>query len=412
MNDIKIRASYAEVGNTDIGSFPYVGTFGAAQYASQNGIGFSQAGNPNLRWERSKKEDYGVDLGFLNNRITASFDYFRNNIDGLILAAPTPSSIGIPNNSINRNVGSMINQGFEAAVNFEAINRNGFRWNINANFTALNNRITSLNKNNEGVDQDIVFTYNVNRVGESVGALYGYRYAGVNAANGNPMYYKGDGRIVQRDIASTGYSFYDPTNPTSLTNTSGAALSATGDRVVLGNTNPKYFGGLTNSFSYKGLDLEVFVRFQGGNKILNVTRQETLLNQDFNNNGREILNRWQKEGDVTDVPKLVLSKSGITNQTGNAISRFVENGDFIRIQNIILGYTIPKSVLPKGAFAVSSVRLFAQVQNAFTFTKYKGLDPELSANVNGDFDNNSQTGIDYNTNAQMRLMTFGVNIGF
>ncbi|NDU97729.1 SusC/RagA family TonB-linked outer membrane protein [Spirosoma terrae] len=412
MNDIKIRASYAEVGNTDIGSFPYVGTFGSAQYASQNGIGFSQAGNPTLRWERSKKEDYGVDLGFLNNRITASFDYFRNNIDGLILAAPTPSSVGIPNNSINRNVGSMINQGFEAAVSFEAINRNSFRWNISANFTALNNRITSLNKNNEGVDQDIVFTYNINRVGESVGALYGYRYAGVNSANGNPMYYKGDGRIVQRDIASTGYSFYDPTNPTSLTNTNGAALSATADRVILGNTNPKYFGGLTNSFSYKGLDLEVFVRFQGGNKILNVTRQETLLNQDFNNNSREILSRWQKEGDVTDVPKLVLSKSGITNQTGNAISRFVENGDFIRIQNIILGYTIPKSVLPKGAFAVSSVRLFAQVQNAFTFTKYKGLDPELSANVNGDFDNNSQTGIDYNTNAQMRLMTFGVNIGF
>ena len=408
MNDLKLRASYAEVGNTDIGSFPYVGTFGSAQYASQNGIGFNQAGNPELKWERSKKTDFGIDLGFLNNRITANFDYFRNNIDGLILGAPTPSSIGIPNNSINKNVGSMINQGFEAAVSVEAINRGGFRWNVSANFTTLSNKVTALNKDNNGLDQDIINTYNIDRVGEAVGALYGYRYAGVNPSNGNPMYYKADGRVVQRDIVSTGYSFYDPTAPNSLTNSTGAALSPTSDRVVLGNTNPKYYGGLTNSFGYKGFELEVFVRFSGGNKILNVTRQETLLNNDFNNNGREILNRWQKDGDVTDVPKLYLGKSGIINQTGNAISRFVENGDFIRIQNIILGYTIPKSVLPKGAFALSNVRVFAQVQNAFTFTKYKGLDPELSSNG----DTNDQAGIDFNTNTQLRLMTFGVNIGF
>ncbi|GAB2555398.1 TonB-dependent receptor [Spirosoma aerophilum] len=408
MNDFKLRASYAEVGNTDIGSFPYVGTFGAGQYASQNGIAFNQAGNPDLRWERSQKEDYGIDFGFLNNRITASLDYFRNNIDGLILAAPTPSSVGIPNNSINKNVGAMVNKGFEAAVNVEAINRNGFRWNVSANFTTLNNKITALTKNNEGVDQDIIFTYNINRVGESVGAIYGYRYAGVNPSNGNPMYYKADGRVVQRDIVSTGYSFLDPAAPNSLTNTSGAALSPTTDRVILGNTNPKFYGGLINSFSYKGLDLEVFVRFSGGNKLMNVTRQETLLNNDFNNNGREILNRWQKEGDVTDVPRVYLSKSGIVNQTGNAISRFVENGDFVRIQNIIVGYTLPKGLLNKGGFPISSVRLFAQVQNAFTFTKYKGLDPE--ANANGD--TNSEFGIDYNTNPQLRLTTFGLNIGF
>lgn len=158
MNDLKLRATYAEVGNVDIGAFPYVGTFGSAQYASQNGIAFAQAGNPELKWERSKKEDYGIDLGFLNNRITASIDYFRNNIDGLILAAPTPSSVGIPNNSINRNVGSMTNQGLELALNFEAINKGGFRWNVNFNYTTLKNNITSLNKGADGTDQDILFT--------------------------------------------------------------------------------------------------------------------------------------------------------------------------------------------------------------------------------------------------------------
>lgn len=413
MNDVKIRASYAEVGNVDIGSFPYVGVYTSAQYASQNGIGFGQAGNPDLRWERSKKEDYGLDLGFFGNRLTASFDYFRNNIDGLILAAPTPSSLGVPNNSINRNVGSMINQGFEAALNFEAVNKNGFRWNINANFTTLKNKILSLNKY-EGVDQDIIYTYNINRVGEAVGSLYGFRYAGVNQSNGNPMYYKADGRVVQRDIISTNYSFYDPAAPTSLTNTSGAALGTT-DRAILGNTNPTMYGGLTNSFSYKGLDLEIFVRYSGGNKVMNVTRQETLLNQDFNNNSREILGRWQKDGDITDVPRVVLSKSNITNLTGSGVSRFVENGDFVRIQNIVLGYSLPKNLFGNNKY-ISSVRLFAQVQNAFTFTKYKGLDPEANANTNTtateNFDLNSQFGVDFNTNPQMRVTTFGLNIGF
>lgn len=415
MNDVKIRASYAEVGNVDIGSFPYVGVFTSAQYASQNGVGFGQAGNPDLRWERSKKEDYGIDLAFYRNRLTATFDYFRNNIDGLILAAPTPSSLGVPNNSINRNVGAMINKGFEAAISFEAINSKGFRWNISANFTTLNNKILALLKNNEGVDQDIIYTYNINRVGYAVGSLYGYRYAGVNSSNGNPMYYKADGRIVQRDINSTNYAFYDPAAPTSLTNTSGAALGTT-DRAILGNTNPTRYAGLTNSFSYKGLDLEIFVRYSGGNKVLNVTRQETLLNQDFNNNSREILGRWQKDGDVTDVPRAVLSKSNIINQTGVAISRFVESGDFIRIQNIVVGYTLPKGILDRGKFPISSVRIFAQVQNAFTFTKYKGLDPESNANTNTtpteNYDLNSQFGVDYNTNPQLRLTTFGVNIGF
>ncbi len=408
MNDLKLRASYAQVGNVDIGAFPYVGTFGAGQYASQNGIAFRQAGNLDLKWETSKKEDYGIDFGLLNNRITANIDYFRNTVDGLILAAPTPSSVGVPSNSINRNVGSMVNQGLEVALNFEAINKGGFRWNVNLNYTTLTNKVTSLNKGADGADQDILFTYTIDRVGYPVSSIYGYKSAGVNPSNGNVLTYKADGRLVQRDGNTGNYSFYDPASPGSFSAVSGATMSAATDRQILGNTNPTFFGGMSNTFSYKGFDLDVFVRYSGGNKIMNVTRQETLLNQDFNNNSTEILNRWQKEGDNTDVPKMYLNKGNIINYTGLAVSRFVENGDFIRIQNISLGYTLPKTLLSGGKFPISSVRLFAQVQNAFTFTKYKGLDPELNANG----DTNSQFGIDFNTSPQLRVTTFGLNIGF
>ena len=128
---------------------------------------------------------------------------------------------------------------------------------------------------------------------DAVASFYGYESAGVNPANGNPLFMKGDGRIVQRNVNSGAYTFFDAANPGTPGSATGAALLSGdvadgGDRKVLGNSNPTYFGGFTNTFKYKGFDLEIFTRFSGGNKIYNVTRQETLLNQDFNNNGTEI----------------------------------------------------------------------------------------------------------------------------
>ena len=419
INDIKFRASYAQVGNVDIGAFPYLGLFGAAQYASQNGVGFTQAGNAALKWESSTQSNYGIDLGFLDNRITLTAEYYSNDVSDLILAAPTAPSLGVPNNSISKNVGSLYNRGVEFNLGIEAIKKGNFSWDVNMNFSTNNNKVTALNKGTDGNDQPIFpSVYHIIRVGESVGSLYGYESAGVNASNGFPMFVKGDGRIVQRNVANGGYSFYDAANPSVITNTTGASLASgdvndiivanRGDRKVLGNTNPTYFGGLTNTFRFKGLDLEIFTRFSGGNKVMNVTRQETLLNQDFNNNGAEILNRWTKEGQVTDIPKLYLNNNAQVNQAGNATSRFIESGDFIRIQNIILGYNVPKDLLKKANIGVTNVRVYGQVQNAFTFTKYKGLDPELNANGNV----NQTFGLDFNTNPQFRVLTFGVSVGF
>jgi TonB-dependent starch-binding outer membrane protein SusC len=419
LNDIKFRASYAQVGNVDIGAFPYLGLFGAAQYASQNGVGFTQAGNSALKWESSTQSNYGIDLGFLDNRVILSAEYYSNDVSDLILAAPTAPSLGVPNNSISKNIGSLYNRGIEVNLSIEAIKKGSFSWDVNMNFSTNNNKVTALNKGIDGKDQPIFpSVYHIIRVGDPVASLYGYESAGVNPGNGFPMFVKGDGRIVQRNPNLTAqgggtYSYYNSSNPADITNTSGATLLSAdvadgGDRKMLGNTNPTYFGGFTNTFKYKGLDLEIFTRFSGGNSVMNVTRQETLLNQDFNNNGTEILNRWTKEGQVTDIPKTVLGNSAFINQTGNAISRFIESGDFIRIQNIILGYTVPKSVLQKANIGISNVRVYGQLQNAFTFTKYKGLDPEL--NANGDV--NQTFGLDFNTNPQFRVVTFGVNVGF
>ena len=377
-------------------------------------VGFTQAGNSALQWESSTQINLGIDLGLFNNRLTFSAEYYNNDVSGLILAAPTAPSLGVPNNAISKNVGALYNRGIELNLDFEAIKKGDFSWNVNMNFSTNQNQVTALNKGIDGKDQPIFpSAYHIIKVGEPVASLYGYQSGGVSPANGNPLFVKGDGRIVQRSVDNGAYSFYDVTNPSVTTNTTGATLLSGdiadgGDRRVLGNTNPTYFGGLTNSFKWKGLDLEIFTRFSGGNSILNVTRQETLLNQDFNNNGTEILNRWTKEGQITDVPKMRLNNNAQVNLAGQATSRFVEDGSFIRIQNIILGYSLPKNLLKKANIGITNLRVFGQIQNAFTFTKYKGLDPELNANGNV----NQTFGLDFNTNPQFRVVTFGLNVGF
>ncbi len=409
MNSVKLRASYAQVGNVDIGYFPYQSLYGAGRYGSQNGAQFSQAGNPNLEWETSKKLNIGGDFAFINNRFSLTFDYFSNDVDGLILDAPTVPSVGIPNNSISTNVGAIRNSGLEFTVNATAINKNGFRWDINANFTSIKNEVIALANNTLGETLPLIGNYTITRIGESQNSIYGFQYAGVNPANGNPLYIKGNGEIVQRNGNTGTFSYYDAANglDESVTTKGGIAAPLStadvkdgGDRSVLGSTLPKYYGGLTNTFSYKGFSLEVFLRYTGGNKVYNQTAQDNLYNQDFTNSGTVLLNRWTPENPNTDVPKMWLNRNAQVNQAGQAISRFVEDGDFWRIQNIVLGYSLPKSVLEKtGDFKLSSVRVFVQGQNLATFTKYTGIDPELGA------------GIDYNTNPIFRTYTFGINIG-
>lgn len=399
INDLKIRGGYAKTGNTDIGNYPFAGTFGAATYGVQSGLAYTQVGNSSLKFETSGKYDVGIDATMFDNRITLTADYFKNNIDNLILAAPTAPSLGVPGNSINQNVGKMYNKGYEFAVSADIFRDSPFKWNTSFNITFVKNKITQLSNNNS----DITYTYNVNRVGESIGSLYGYEYAGVNPANGNPLYVKSTGQIIQGNIANQTYYVYDAANPTALTT---ATTLAASDKKILGQSNPTYYGGLVNTFRYKGFDLNINMVFSGGNKVMNITRQESLLNQKFLNNGTEILERWTTPGQVTSVPKVYYGRDAFTNLTSSTSSRFVEDGKFIRAQDLVLGYTFPKLFTDK--IKLSRLRLYAQVQNAFVITPYSGLDPELNYSTS----TNSQAGLDYNTNPKARTFLIGLNVGF
>ncbi len=398
INMFKLRGSYAEVGNTFISNFGYVGSYNPALYGNQSGIVFSQVGNPLLKWETSKKLDIGADFGFLNNRITASIDYYQNDIDGLILDTPTPPSAGIPNgNSIKRNVGAMKNSGIEVTIGAETLQAGAFSWHTDLTFTTNKSEITALNDG-----QDIITVPTIYRVGEAANSVYAYEYAGVNKVNGNPLYVRGDGSIIQGNPDDGKYYLYSEANPQATEQ----AATALGDKdlKVVGQYNPKWYGGLNNTFTWKGLDLGLMFTYAGGNKIFNATRQGG-FQLEFTNNYKDILNRWTPEHPDTDVPRLKMNQSSFLN---NNSTRWVEKGDYLRLQNVSLGYTIPKSLLNsfmKGS--ITNLRIYGQIRNAFILTKYKGTDPENFA-VGAQYGNG---GIDNNTNPMLRTYTFGLSIG-
>ena len=271
------------------------------------------------------------------------------------------------------------------------------------NYSNITNKVKSLYSLNGVAVNDITnplsSPYNIIRVGQPIFALYGYQFAGVNAANGNPAYYKADGSLVQRNVATGVYSYLlnlnDPNTGVSTTLTNA-------DKTILGQVNPKWFGAFTNSFTYKNFGMEVMFRFSGGNKIMNVTRQEVLLNQKFANSGTELLNRWMKPGDITTTPKLYYANDAIINQNGEATSRFVEKGDFLRLQNLVFDYRFTPSTMARFHDYIKSIRVYVQAQNIFVWTQYKGADPE----------NYSNLGIDATVSPGIRTVSAGMNIGF
>lgn len=393
ISDFRLRGSFAEVGNDRLsGDFMYNDIFAGQKYGDQAGIAYYQAGNPALQWEKQKILDFGFDAAFLHNRFNLVFAYWQKDNSDIVLDVPTPPSLGIPWNVIAQNYGRINNSGIELELGGNVIQNNGFIWKTAFNFSTQQSKVVTL-------VNDIPYEHYILREGESMNALWGYRYAGVNLKNGNPMYYKKDGSIVQGNIANSKYYEYNPSDPTDLSKQSNLVQD---DKEILGNSLPTWFGGWDNTITLKNFDFNIFFRFSGGNKIANVTRRD-MLDQGFTNSNTEILGRWQSESNPGDgnVPKLFYGKGGFINLNGEGSSRWIEDGDFLKLQNLSVGYNFPKELCNQ--LWVEKIRVYVQGQNLATFTKYSGLDPEGYTVV---------PGVDWNGNPQQRTLLIGLNIGF
>ncbi|WP_460945837.1 SusC/RagA family TonB-linked outer membrane protein [Spirosoma daeguense] len=403
LTGIKLRASWGRVGNGNLNNaFSSLELFSGSLYGSASTWALSQAGNANLGWETSEQTNIGADLGFLNDRIQAEITYFNNNVNGLILSAPQAISKGIPNNSILSNVGSMYNRGLELGITATVLRSNDFSWNTTFNYTTLQNRVTALADGNTdiiGTTHVAYETTNITRVGHSVGSLYGAKTAGVNPANGQRIFINGKGEQVQyTQVAAPGQSQW-----TYLDGRTASAITGA-DYYLIGNALPTWYGGFINTFRYKNFDASVNFTYSGGNLVMNGTRA-TLLDQRAYNNSTEILNRWQKPGDITDIPRLVYNDQ-TSSGSSFPVSTNAEKGNFLRLQNASIGYRLPVTLFGKSG--INSIRVYAQGSNLFLLTKYTGTDPESSVNGNS----NTTPGIEKNSVGQARTLTLGLNIGF
>ncbi|UOQ99286.1 TonB-dependent receptor [Hymenobacter sp. 5317J-9] len=409
---LKLTGSYGMVGNNQgIADFVALSTYTSGLYAANPTLYYGNAGNQNLTWETSKKTDIGLSFGFFQDRLRGNAAYYENLVDGLILDVPQSPSKGIPNNSIQANVGSMRNTGIEVDLSYNVLQGKAFSWTVSGNVTTLKNRVLSLATEGQriGTSTGGLETSNYTQVGHSVGEILAVRSLGVNPDNGRRMIRKADGTVVEYNhqgtsgVGSTGWTIKG-------TNTNTSAPTQLQDGEYFGPVLPTWYGGFDNTFRYKGIDLGLFVQFSGGNYIYNGTKSG-LHDQRFWNNEVDILNHWTESNRDAKWPRVVYGDN-VSNGSALVMSSNVEKGDFARLRQVSLGYSFDQGLLTR--LGVANARLYVQVQNALLFTKYSGIDPEISSNGTSTVAAGANTGagVDRNSVGQARTYTVGFNIGF
>jgi hypothetical protein len=389
--------------NNGIGDFASLGLYGSGLYATDPTLAFSQAGNPDLSWETSQKTDLGINFGLFNDRITGEISYFRNLIDGLILNAPLSPSKGVPGNSIATNIGSMLNTGWEFGLSGTVVRKGKFSWNSNFNLTFMENEVKTLAAGNADILASTggLETANIIRVGQSVGSLYVVETQGVNPANGRRIFINGKGEKVQyTHVVAAGQSRW-----TYLDGRTATAVNQSADGKIYGPTLPKWFGAWDNTFRYGNFDLNFQLQYSGGNYIYNGTKAG-LRDARFWNSHTDVLDRWTESNTSGSIPRVVYGDN-ISNGSAIPMSENVEKGDFMRLRNVTLGYSIPTSVFGEKV-KISSLRVYANINNAFLLTGYSGTDPEVSSNGNS----NQAPGVDRNSVPMARTFLVGLNVGF
>jgi TonB-linked SusC/RagA family outer membrane protein len=385
---LKVRASYGVVGNSEVGNFNQFGLWGAqSPYNGTSTLTPTQVPNPDLTWELTKQVDVGIDFGLFNNRITGELDYYKKNTEDLLFNTPVPGTSGF--RTVLKNIGEMQNEGLEIVLNSTNIDRGGFRWTTSLNLAKNRNKILKLDGQQQIIPGNNGRYLNSLLVGESLGIFYGPKYAGVDPQNGDPLFFRQDGETTTNKYTEAG-------------------------NFIVGDPNPDWVGGITNTFSYKGFDFSVLLQGVYGNDIINGAGGFMSANADFfDNQTKDQLRRWQKPGDVTDVPQARLNVFETTLDNGTlASSRYVFDGSYLRVKNVSLGYNLPNQILTR--LKLNSARLYVTGVNLFTFTSYPGWDPEVNADFRAEAaqNGNRNQGNDFYSAPQIKSVIFGINLSF
>lgn len=394
INDLKLRAGWGVTGNLPADFYPSYSQLSIGNNYSYNSaditagtVPSTQAGNAGLKWEETKQFDVGLDISVLDNLLSFTADYYNKRTHGLILNVQQPLSTGIA--SIEENLpGYIQNKGFEFMITGNLAREKAVKWTTSYNMS-FNRTEVNLPEGTApiltGYIQDIGGYAGIVKGGLPLGSFWGYIDDGVNPQTGN---------IDFRDL--NGDDVIDPEN----------------DRTFLGSALPKFNFGFSNNLSYKNFDLNILITGVYGNKIFNATRMELESMTELVNQSASVLNRWQKPGDVTDIPKAVYGNGAAPNTVPNysISSRWVESGSYLKVGQITLAYSLNGKWLDRAG--ISQIRPYVTLQNMITLTGYKGYSPELNAtsNYSGGSNSATQMGFDHGTYPQAKTITFGLNV--
>lgn len=412
VSDLALRASYGLTGNQEgLLDYEALGLFsGDASYGDRGGLAPFQLPNPDLSWEKTTQLNLGGDVAFLDDRLGLTFDWYRKNTTDLLLLRPLPRSTGYT--GVTENIGAMTNSGVELALRAQLVRsaeRSGLNWTSEFNVSTNRNKVTRL-YGGQPIAQGLSSTVRIEE-GQPLGIFYGYvaddlfRDAGQICADETGVECLASGTAFQRDAGLGDVRFRD----VGSFNAEGEIVPVpdgiinAADRTRIGSPWADYQGGWTNTLTFRGVDLLAFLQFSQGNDVFNGTRfyyDNPGLSGD--NVRTYVLDRYSAENPDGTHPRVSLADP---NNNGRASSRFVEDGSYVRLKNVVLGYTVPESF--SGRMGFNRLRVYVQGQNLATWTDYSGFDPE----VNYVGDNSVTRGYDFYTLPQSRTISVGLDLG-
>ena len=392
VNMLKLKASYGVQGNDGLGSnFPYADQYIHSYDGTNYALTMSYKGNEDLTWETNKSFNTGVDFELFNGYLNGSVEFFNRDTEDLLYSKDVPYSSGNPTGSMPVNVGSIRNIGFEVALDGNIINTKNVNWSWNANVSHYKNIILSLDDSVD-LEKGIRGSNFIYKVGGSLYDAYMYKYAGVDKETGQALYWKHIDEVKD-----------DDGNVTTEASDETTAVFSDATRYELGSVLPKLYGGFGTSLNAYGFDFSVQCSYQLGGKYYDGNYQQLMWTQASAGQAwhRDILNAWTPENTDTDIPRM----DGDTQVAQSAVDRFFVSSDYLSINNVTLGYTLPKSLTQK--IKIGSLRFYVAGENLAVFSARKGLDPRNAFGL-GSF-TMAQGSSSYGA---MRTVTGGVTLTF